>query len=230
MAMTYLVPADVAKFTESGSFFEGWNFGQPLANCVFFDDFVRFNANEWTITETDAAATEELTTGENGILLVTNTAADNDLVSMQACATAGLPFRPEVGRKLWFACKFAVSEATQVDWLVGLLETDTTPFTTSNGIFFTKPDGSTEVNFFAINSGATSGLGSTFTFTANTWWEVAFIVNSLNSVEIWVNGNVVGTITTNIPTSSLRPTIAIQNGDANSRLLLVDYILAAQTR
>ena len=50
---------------------------------TFFDDFDTYTAGQWTVTETDAGATQALADGDGGWLLITNTATEDDLVSMQ---------------------------------------------------------------------------------------------------------------------------------------------------
>ena len=50
---------------------------------TYFEDFDYYTAADWTVTETQAGATQALTDGDGGLLLLTNTAADNDLVALQ---------------------------------------------------------------------------------------------------------------------------------------------------
>jgi len=75
-------PNGVTNVGEQSLFAE---LGQPAATIfhTYFEDFDYYTAGDWTVTETDAGATQALTDGDGGLLLITNTAADNDLVSLQ---------------------------------------------------------------------------------------------------------------------------------------------------
>ena len=52
----------------------------------YFNDFMTYNSGDWTITTTEAGsgdASEALTSGAGGQLLITNDNADNDLDFLQ---------------------------------------------------------------------------------------------------------------------------------------------------
>jgi thiazole synthase ThiGH ThiG subunit len=76
------------------------------------------------VTETQAGATQALTAGDGGLLLLTNTAADDDLVALQKTPAA---FTLTAGKRAFFACKFKVSDAAQSDVAIGMQVIDTTP-------------------------------------------------------------------------------------------------------
>lgn len=73
---------------------------------TFFDDFNTYDAAEWTVTEV-GAATQALVDAENGALLITNAAADNDS-SFQQLVGESFSFSPN--KKLWFDCKLQVND------------------------------------------------------------------------------------------------------------------------
>jgi hypothetical protein len=70
----------------------------PTLFHTYMEDFDYYVAGDWTVTETDAGATEALADGDGGLLLLTNTAADNDLVAMQK---KGNSFTFTAGKKLF---------------------------------------------------------------------------------------------------------------------------------
>ena len=81
---------------------------------VFFDDFDRYNATDWVITTTEAgagSATEALTDGDGGLLLITNDAADNDCDFFQ---TLKQNLKWESGYLLYFEARLKVSDASQI--------------------------------------------------------------------------------------------------------------------
>ena len=77
----------------------------PTKYHSYMEDFDYYVAGDWTVTETDSGATQALTDGDGGLLLVTNTAADNDLVGIQK---KGESFRFASGKKLFFEARFKV--------------------------------------------------------------------------------------------------------------------------
>lgn len=54
----------------------------------YYNDFLfagDYSASDWVVTETDSGATEAIAADElNGALLITNTAADNDIAQLQS--------------------------------------------------------------------------------------------------------------------------------------------------
>lgn len=190
-------------------------------------DFGTYVAGDWTVTETDAGATEALTDAANGRLLITNTAADDDRVTMQYGAES---FLPATNRTIWFEAILQVSTATQVDWLIGLVVTDTTPLANSDGIYFRKDDGDTNIDFETNASSSASTAAAIATSVAATDIKLGFRVTGTSLVEYFVNGLKVGENTTTIPTTEMRVTFHLQNGDGNARTASIDKIFCAQTR
>jgi len=70
---------------------EGVDFGPGSGFAWYENDFFTYAAGDWTVTETDAGATEALSDEVGGVLLLTNTATENDVLGMQLGAEAFLP-------------------------------------------------------------------------------------------------------------------------------------------
>jgi hypothetical protein len=112
--------------------------------------------NDWTATETDAAATETLSDDASpSYLRLLNTAADNDVVAVMftAAGGAGETWRLRANKKRFFHVRFRVGSATagadtveQCNIFLGLQKTNTDQFglTTAVDDFigFYKNDGS----------------------------------------------------------------------------------------
>ncbi|MDX2059926.1 MAG: hypothetical protein SFV24_19105 [Gemmatimonadales bacterium] len=200
----------------------------PFKWHTFFDDFDYFVAASWTVTETQAGATQALVDGDGGLLALVNTAVDNDLNSIQK---VGESFRFTAGKKLIFACRFKVSDATQSDVVVGLQITDTTPLDVTDGVFFIKADDAATVALLVeknnVNTSTAAGSLANDTFT-----ELAFYYNGVDAVEVFKDSVLVGrSVVTNLPDDEdLTITLAVQNGDANARTLTVDYVFVAKER
>ena len=221
-------PNGVTNVGEQSLFAE---LGQPAATNfhTYFEDFDYYAAADWTVTETDAGATQALTDGDGGLLLITNTAADNDLVSLQK---KGESFRFESGKALFFEARFKVSDATQSDVVIGLQITDTTPLDVSDGVFFIKADGAATVNFLVEKNNTATTASSIATMANDTYIRLGFYYDGSSAVQYFVNGTYTGSsVTTNLPDDEdMTVTIAIQNGEAAAKTMTVDYIYVAKER
>ena len=195
---------------------------------TYFEDFDYYTAADWTVTETQAGATQALTDGDGGLLLLTNTAADNDLVALQK---VGESYRFASGKKLFFEARFKVSNATQSDVVMGLQITDATPLDVTDGVFFLKSDDSTTINLLVEknNTATTTSVG---TLADDTYIRLGFYYDGNSSIQAFVNGTYVATsATTNlVDDEDLTISFAIQNGNAVARTMTVDYIYVAKER
>jgi hypothetical protein len=203
----------------------------PTKVHLFFDDFDTYTAGQWTVTETNAAATEALTDGDGGLLLITNTNLENDAVSMQK---VGESFLMATGKKAWFKTRFQVSEGTQVDLLMGLAITDTTPLNASDGVFFRKDDGDTNVDFIVVKNSVESSLEGVGTMASGTNIILGWYYDGLTTFYIYVNDVLVGTLSytaASFPNDEeLTVTMHHETGAAGAQTMTVDYILAAKER
>ena len=212
---------------------QGYRFGRPLLYHTYLEDFDYYTAADWTVTDvgvnTQALATTAPTVG--GVLLVTLANADNNASSMQK---VGHSFVPTVGTNIWFEARLQMSEATQSDWLIGLVVTDTTPLANTDGIYFRKDDGDTQIDFETNASSVASTETNIGTFAATTYVTVGFKVTGTTLVEYYVNDVKQGEFNTNIPAVPLRATIHFQDGDTAAAIGAitgsVDYVLCSQTR
>ena len=205
--------------------------GQPAATIfhTYFEDFDYYTAGDWTVTETDSGATQALTDGDGGLLLITNTAADNDLVSLQK---KGESFRFESGKALFFEARFKVSDATQSDVVIGLQITDTTPLDVTDGVFFIKADGAATVDFRVEKNNTATTASAMATMANDTYIRLGFYYDGSSAVQYFVNGTYTGSsVTTNLPDDEdMTVTIAIQNGEAAAKTMTVDYVYVAKER
>ena len=201
----------------------------PTKFHTYFEDFDYYVAGNWTVTETQAGATQALTDGDGGLLLITNTAADDDLVALQK---VGESYRFASGKELFFEARFKVSDATQSDVVIGLQITDATPLDVSDGVFFIKADGSTSVSLLVEKNGTATTTSSVATMANDTFISLGFYYDGASSIQYSVNGVVVGTsVTTNLPDDEdMTVTIALQNGEAVAKTMTVDYVFVAKER
>ena len=201
----------------------------PTKFHTYYEDFDYYVAGNWTVTETQAGATQALTDGDGGLLLITNTAADDDLVALQK---VGESYRFASGKELFFEARFKVSDATQSDVVIGLQITDITPLDVSDGVFFIKADGSTSVSLLVEKNGTATTTSSVATMANDTFISLGFYYDGASSIQYSVNGVVKGTsVTTNLPDDEdMTVTIALQNGEAVAKTMTVDYVFVAKER
>lgn len=204
----------------------------PTKFHTFFDDFDTYAAGDWVVTETQAGATQALTAGDGGLLLLTNSAADDDLVALQKTPAA---FTFTAGKKTFFSCRFKVSDATQSDVVIGLQVVDTTPLDVTDGVYFLKADGSTAVSVICRKNATTgsTSASSIATLANDTFIELGFAYDGEGKVFYEVNGNVVGSLDASsayLPDTDCTVSFAIQNGEAAAKTMTLDYIYVAKER
>ena len=108
----------------------------PSKYYTYFDDFFEYHSGIYTITTTEAGsgnASEAITSGAGGQLLITNDDADNDLDFFQL---KGESFKWDSTKRMFFSARFKTNDATQSEIIMGLQITDTTPLDVTDGIFF----------------------------------------------------------------------------------------------
>lgn len=212
----------------------------PTAWHVWFDDFDDYAAAQWIITTTEAggaSATEAVSSANNGVLVITNDTNDNDLDFLQWSGTdasaAVESFKFVTGKKLFFKARVKLNEVIQVDFVMGLMITDTTMLDVTDGVFFQKDDGDALLDFHVEkNNTASDGTGIA-TLVDDTWVTLAFYYDGKSEVTAYVNDAKVSSLAlTNLPDDEeLAISFGIQQGEAtNAKELHVDYVFIAEER
>lgn len=230
---------------------------QPLADCgagnmafyhYFFDDFDILHG---TYTQTKTGnGTIANAAGDGGLALFTtnsSTPATTDIASLQGPAAG---YSLTAGKKLFFQAKLQLSDVTNSAIVVGLIQTTATPFTVTDGIYFSKASGSTTLNINSVvgSVATTVAIPATATTLTNaTYFEVAFYLTRLGDVLAFVDNQLAGYIpqstsvqNTNGPvarilaptltTANLNITAALQSGTASSKTMTLDFFGAAKER
>lgn len=200
---------------------------------VYFNDFdslAEFNGitdtATWDVTAV-GVNTLALADGDHGLALITNAAADNDGTFFQK---KGESFRYEAGKPLLFGARFKVSDATQSDWIAGLVITDTTPLDVTDGIFFQKDDGDAQIDFHVEKNNVASDASNIATNVADTFVTLQFAYDGESKIWYAVNGALKGSVAlTNVPDDEdLTVSFGVQNGEAVAKTMTIDYIFAAK--
>ena len=201
----------------------------------FFDDFVESPVASdaiagYTVTLVEAGGGESTIThvdGSAGGLPFTTDAFEDDGINFQGAAEK---FGFAAGQVLtYFGCRLKASEATQLDFLVGLCITDTTLLGgMTDGVYFEKLDGGTGISFVTEKNSTETQTDSLATFAADTYivLELAF---DGTSVFAFIDGVLVATHTANIPNDELlTPSLHVLTGAAAAETLTLDWWRALQ--
>jgi hypothetical protein len=186
-----------------------------------------YNSGDFTITTTEAgtgSATEALTSGAGGQLLLTNAAGDNDLDFLQL---KGESFKLSSSKRAFFEARFKVSDATQSDVVMGLQITDTTPLAVTDGVYFMKDDGDTNLDFHIEKDGTDTTTAAVTTLADDTFVTVGFFIDPNTSQVSYFIGEAepVGVVNTNLPDDEeLTVSFGIQNGEAAAKTMTIDYV------
>jgi len=193
----------------------------------YSNDFMTYNSGDWTITTTEAGsgnASEALTSQAGGALLITNDDADNDLDFLQL---KGESFKLSSSKRAYFEARFKVSDATQSDFVMGLQITETTPLATTDGVFFIKDDGDTNLDFIVEKDSTSTDTTAIHTMVDDTFVVVGFFIDpNTSQVSYFINSSdPVGVVNTNLPDDEeLTVSFGIQNGAAAAKTMTVDYV------
>lgn len=209
----------------------------PATYNLIFDDFDKYTASDWVVTETDPAATETLAAGDGGLLLLTNTAASGDLVSLQWAGGSGAFYGPmsfDPTKDMIFAARFKISNATTALAVLGLCTVDTTPIASlpANGIMVSKPASTTTLSG-VVRSGSASTSAAGAAVVADTFVTAAVVYTAADGkMTFYQDGGAypITGWTAPVAGQALAPTIALQNNSAVARTMTIDWMLAAKAR
>jgi hypothetical protein len=198
----------------------------PGRMYVFWDDFLQdYTASDWVVTATGSGS-EAIDDLNGGALLITNAAADDDRQFLQ---TPGELFTFAAGKKMYFEARFKVSDATQSDFVMGLQVRDTTPLAVSDGVFFQKDDGDTQIDFHN-ESGSVDTVSTNVATATTSFVTVAFYYDGATSIVAAVDNVPVATTAVTPSATELTVSYGIQNGEAVAKTMSVDLIFVAREK
>lgn len=223
-------PNGVTNVLEN-TIFNALKMPNPMLYHQYSEDFDYYNAANWTVTETQAGATQALTDGNGGLLLLTNSAADDDVNQIQK---VGESFLPTLGKKFFMEARFAISDVLQSDMAIGIqvANTDATDAVT-DGIYFLKADGAADL-IVRCRKNTTTGATQADTgidLVNATMVVVAVYYDGVDRLYYAVNGNVLGYLDASssfLPDTELAPVACIKNGEAVAKTMTIDRIFCSQ--
>ena len=105
------VAGDTSKILNTGSMWNGFEYGRPGEYSEYFDTFSQYVAGDWTITTTEGGtgdATEALSASISGnALVITNDNTTGDKDSLQRVGTI---FTPTASKNIYCEFKLKTSE------------------------------------------------------------------------------------------------------------------------
>lgn len=218
--------------------FAGLPIGLDARVSRYFNDFIvdqDYAAADWVVTE-QGTATQALAADEdNGALLVTNAAADNDSSESQSTEANWVIIK---GRKSGFAARFKVNGSDTIDLILGICIPDTTLIDgLTDGIYFRIVDGSADLTLVAEKNSNETIVTGLATMVSGTYVEVGFHFDGQSTItaftraadgDVWIKK---GSITVNLPDDeNLAISYALQNGEAVAKTLTLDYLDVRQER
>ena len=211
----------------------------PTKYHVWHDDFDKYTASDWVITTVEAGAgdaTEALGSGDGGLLVITNDAANDDSDFLQWAGGSGgviESFKWEKNKQMFFKARFKTSDADNSDVVMGLQITDTTPLDTADGIFFLLSDGDATPSFYVEKDNTPSTLALPNDLADDTFVTLGWVWDPKDQkFHVYQDNVEVGTVVaTNAPDDvTLTVSFGIQNGEAVAKVLTVDYITVGKER
>ncbi len=134
-------------------FYNSFPRNTPPEMFVFFDDFYRYAAGDWTVTSAGGGSSA-LTDYVGGALLLTTGGTETNTQG-NMLTTKCMAF--ESNCRVWFSVNAALSDATQTTFLAGIADTFADA-TTTDGVYFSKVDGSTTMNLLITNTGTSTTI------------------------------------------------------------------------
>lgn len=216
-----------------------WGGGMPFPSRLpfheFHDDFNDYVAATWTVTETQAGATQALASGDGGLILLTNSAADNDINQIQKVVGS---FLPTVGKRFFMQCRFQLSDVVESDFAIGIqvVNADGTALATAlDGIFFLKADDAATIALYSRQDNTTGSVnsGAIATLVNDTNVILGCYYDGGDRIYYAVNNVVTGYITVaagTLPNAVCAPIVSLKNGAAAAKTATIDYLYVALER
>lgn len=253
MTATRNPPArEVSGITQARDFqpLGNWGMQDNTWGVYFHDEYVPYQAGKYTITANTNGSVAATPQDGGAALFTTNTSIPlaTDITSMQLNAAI---LQLSTSARWFWGCRIAFSDATNCAFNGGLIQTTTTPFTVTDGIYFGKASGTAYPTVY-LWSGSTTQQSASLSALGNmanaTAYDLAFAYDGYSDVLIWAGIGIFGAVpdqdrvtlgpiarlsgvgALTLSTAILNPTIAIQSGTASSKTATLDFLYSAKAR
>lgn len=227
-----------------------YGFRNPFMYHEWEDDFdgLPSATGVYTATKTNAG-TIAATAGDGGLLLFTTDALATDTCAIQLPTAS---FVLNAGKKCFFLTRIKVSSAANTAFEAGLIQTTTTAFTVTDGVYFTKATGSAS-NLILRSTVGSANTDLTiptaaYTLADNTFIDLGFYIDRNGQINAFVDSQLVGwipqsgtgttlpnrgpvgTFSPTLTTATLNLTLAVKSGTASAKTMTSDFVMVAQER
>ena len=218
----------------------------PFFYATFHDDFIDYNVGDYTVTAAGGSVAGTEADGNGGRILFTTGATATNFAAVQLKVAS---FQYVATKKLAFLCRIQAADVSLPVINAGLIQTTATPYTVTDGIYFTKAAGSTNIVVNVVTGSTVIGTATlTGLLTNATDIDLGFTVDRLGNILIYAGNNLIGqqrqdvatlgpaakiyasALTGAMTTALLNPTLAIQTSTAAAKTLYADFLYAAMER
>ena len=196
---------------------------------LWIDDFTDLPTGKYTATQANSQGTFALGDGYGGLALADSAGTTaRDGINVQLNSTVGEVFQTQSSGKMWFEARIKADNITP-EFFCGLSVIDTTVIGTSantsaNHIGFESVSDDGVLLFHTENGGSrTSNTASVHTLVADTYVKLGFRVTKQSKVEVYVDNALVDTLTSNICTTDMTPTLVVQSPGTVSPIVTMDW-------
>ncbi len=218
----------------------------PFFYAYYEDDFLPYNASLYTVTAASGSVAATAAGGSGGRILFTTGATATNFAAIQLPVA---DFAYTATKKLAFLCRIQAADVSLPVINAGLIQTTATPYTVTDGIYFTKAAGSTNIVVNVVTGSAVIGTTTlTGLLTNATDIDLGFTVDRLGNILIYAGNSLIGqkrqnvtalgpagkilasSLTGAMTSVLLNPTLAIQTSTTAAKTLYADFLYAAQER
>jgi hypothetical protein len=224
-------PGGLANVVE-GSLFGDLKQPSPTKYHVFFDDFDRYTAGDWVVTETDAGATQALVGADGGQLVITNTAGITDVVDLRWAGGSGAflgNFTFDPAKDLFVAAKFKLDNASLPSALIGLRSSNST-----NTVALIKAGGAaTLLARVQSSTGTVSTTVAGAAMVADTFVVAGLAYTAADGKMTFFQDDAASPVTGWVAPAAatlMAPNIGMVNTTAVARVMTLDWVFFAKQR
>ena len=202
----------------------------PTRYHIYFNDFDD-DLVSWTETATSVGAgtsAAAIADADGGILRITTAANENDGLFIES---QGESFLIEEGKKTWIKARFALGDAIQSDFIIGLHSTSVTPQTATLRFLFESVDGSAALYFNVDDNTTDVDSDTVATLADDTFVTVAAYYDGKGNIELFLNDAKITTMTSvDVPGAEMAMGIGYLNGAAGAETTDIDYLMVVKER